>query len=1143
MKECSLTLLFLSTHKIGIGLSRPIPEFSAQVKKADFMKTFRFSLLTLLIAGCLIFSQDSQAQRKRKNKDKDKKETASKGPLDGVSLSTLKFRSIGPALTSGRIADLAVNPDNTSEFYVAAAAGGVWKTTNAGTTFKPIFDNQGSYSIGAITMDPNNHNVIWVGTGENNNQRSVSYGDGVYKSVDGGASWKHLGLKKSEHIGMIKVDPRNSDVVFVAATGPLWSAGGDRGLYKTTDGGENWTKVLEISEHTGVNEIHMDPRNPDVMYATAHQRRRRQWTYLGGGPESGIYKSTDGGENWTKINKGLPGGDKGRIGMAISPVDPEVIYAVVEAKRGQGGFYKSTNRGASWQKMSSTSSSGNYYQEIVADPVDVDRVYLLNTFTQVTVDGGKTFSGLGEKSKHWDNHAMWIDPNNNHHLLQGCDGGVYESFDQGKNWKFFTNLPVTQFYKVSVDNAEPFYNVMGGTQDNYSLHGPSQTISDHGIVSSDWIVTLGGDGFESVPDPTDPNIIYSQYQNGGLTRFDKKSGEAVSIRPKPRKGEDSYNFNWDSPLMVSPHDHKTLYYAANKLFRSRDRGDSWEVISGELDQDIDRNTLPIMGKIWPMDAVAKNGSTSRYGAGVSLDESRLQEGLIYVGSDDGQISVTEDGGQNWFKINSFSGVPANTYVYDLIASKHDANTVYAAFNNHKSGDFTPYVYKSNDKGRSWTSISNNLPEGAVYALEQDHVNSNILFAGTEYGVYVSVDEGAHWKKFSAGLPTTNVRDMAIQERENDLVLGTFGRGFYVLDNYAPLRELAPSNLDKAGHIFAVKDAHIFNTWQPLGSLGSRDKGFQGETFFSASNPQRGAVITYSVKDGVKSLKSERTKGEKKAFKDGESIPYPSLEAYKAENSELPSYLVFTIKDASGDIVRELRSAVKTGINRITWDLTYNGAASVTNRQASQTSSLPSSGIYVVPGTYTVSLSKNVKGELSEIAGPVSFQVKELNNRTLPAADWAAMTAFKKKALKLFNAANATRSAINEMDKKIDAYKAATKAFPAAESNAMLKEVLALEAKVQAVNISLNGDGDYNRLDLDAPYSTRNRAQNAIFDIFGSNSNIPGTAQTAYDIAAEEFAPILSTVKSLMSDFENMDQKLGNSGAPLTPGRLPDWRKE
>ncbi|MFY0591716.1 WD40/YVTN/BNR-like repeat-containing protein [Roseivirga sp.] len=1098
-----------------------------------------YSLLLSLLIIFTLSGHEGLAQRK-KNKKQDK--SAVEDPLKGISLGSLKFRSIGPALTSGRIADIAVNPNNSSEFYVAAAAGGVWKTTNAGTTFSPIFENYGSYSIGSITMDPNNSNVIWVGTGENNNQRSVSYGDGLYKSVNGGASFKKVGLSKSEHIGMIKVDPRNSDVVYVAATGPLWSAGGDRGLYKTTDGGENWNKVLEISEHTGVNEVHIDPRNPDVLYATAHQRRRRQWTYLGGGPESGVYKSKDAGATWEKANSGLPGVDKGRIGMTISPANPEIIYAVVEAQNGQGGFYKSTNRAASWSKMSGTSSSGNYYQEIVADPVDEDRVYLLNTFTSFTEDGGKTFNNLGEQSKHWDNHAMWIDPNNNHHLLQGCDGGVYESFDQGKTWKFFTNLPVTQFYKVSVDNAEPFYNVMGGTQDNYSLHGPSQTVSQHGIVSSDWIVTQGGDGFESVPDPVDDNIVYAQYQNGGLTRFDRKSGEGVAIIPRPRKGEKAYNFNWDAPLMVSPHNHKTLYYAANKLFKSTDRGDSWEVISGELDQDIDRNLLPIMGKIWPMDAVAKNASTSRYGAAVSLDESRLSAGLIYVGSDDGQISITEDDGKNWKQVNKFPGVPANTYVYDLIASKHDVNTVYAVFNNHKSGDFTPYVYISNDKGNNWKNISSNLPTGAVYALEQDHKNPNILFAGTEYGVHVSINNGDSWSALKSGIPTINVRDLAIQERENDLAVATFGRGFYILDNYSALRELADKVTEKNAHIFEIKPSKMFNTWTPLGSLGSPQKGFQGEMFHTSPNPQRGAVIKYWLKEGTSSLKGERQKREKEAFKNNEAIPYPTVEEYKAEGDELPSYLLFTIKDKTGDIVSELRKGLSKGMNQVVWDLTYMSFGQVNQRQASQNQSLSSSNIFVVPGTYTVTMSQNIKGELSQIHPPVEFEVSELENRSIPAADWAAMAAFKKKAIKLVNAINATQTVLRNLNTKVQEYKAATKTYPAETANQLYKEVLALEKELKAVQMSINGDPTLSRLDIDAEYSTAQRAQNAIFDIFGSTSNVPGTSMRNYNIAADEFAPILINVKSIRQSFEAMDAKFEGNMALQMPGKLPNWKK-
>jgi len=853
------------------------------------MKHFNLRTFFLFVALLVVLPQ-IQAQKSKKNA---KKQTQTNSAVDKLSLSTLRFRSVGPALTSGRIADLAVNPENTSEFYVAAAAGGVWKTTNAGITFKPVFDHQGSYSIGCITMDPNNHNVIWVGTGENNNQRSLSFGDGVYKSEDGGDSWTNVGLKDSQHIGMIVVDPNNSNIVYVAAYGPVWNAGGDRGIYKTTDGGKTWNRILFVSDDTGFNEIHMDPRNSDVLYATAHQRRRRQWTYLGGGPESGIYKSTDAGQHWEKINKGLPGGDKGRIGMAISPANPEIIYAVVEAQDGQGGFYKSTNRGASWKKLNGTTTSGNYYQEVVPDPVDENRVYLNNTFTQVSVDGGKTFTDRGERSKHYDNHALWINPKNPLHHIEGTDGGVYESFDRGKTWRFFPNLPVTQFYKVTVDNAYPFYNIAGGTQDNYSMVGPSQNLSDHGVTSYEWLVTVTGDGFESAIDPVDPNIVYAQAQYGSLARIDKKSGESVRITPKPRKGEAQYNFNWDAPLLISPHNHNTLYFAANKLFKSTDRGDSWQVISGELDQNIDRNKWPVMGKWWPMDAVAKNGSTSRYGAAVSLDESRLQQGLIYVGTDDGQINITEDGGKTWRQIHDFPGVPAYTYVYDIIASKHDVNTVYAAFNNHKSGDFKPYVLKSNDKGKTWTSISANLPEkGSVYALEQDFVKPEILFAGTEYAVFVSLDEGKSWKKLNAGLPTINIRDMAIQERENALVLASFGRGFYVLDNYAPLREISNSVLEKDAYLFEVKTGKMFKTWRPLGGLGSKEKGFQGETFYTSANPPVGVEFYTWIKEAPESLKAKRIKQEKAAFKAGKEIPYPSHKIFSFIPSAMKKVILY-----------------------------------------------------------------------------------------------------------------------------------------------------------------------------------------------------------------------------------------------------------
>jgi photosystem II stability/assembly factor-like uncharacterized protein len=825
--------------------------------------------------------------------------------------------------------------------------------------------------------------------------------------------------------------------------------------------------------------------------------------------------------------------------MAVSPANPEKIYAIVEGDG--GGFYRSTNRGASWEKMSNTQSSGNYYQELIADPVDENRVYLMDTYTQVTADGGKTFTNRGEESKHIDNHCLWIDPTNTMHHMEGTDGGVYETFDRGKTWRMFTNLPVTQFYKVSVDNAEPFYNIMGGTQDNYSLVGPSQTLSDHGIVSSDWIVTVTGDGFESVADPVDPNIVYAQSQHGNLERFDKKSGESRSIQPKELKNEKEYNWNWDSPLMISPHNHKTLYFGANKLFKSTDQGDSWQVISGDLDQNIDRNRLPVQGKVWPMDAVAKNGSTSRYGAIVSLDESRLQKGLIYTGTDDGQISVTEDDGKNWRQVNRFPGVPENTFVYDLIADKHDANIAYAAFNNHKSGDFKPYVYKSADKGRTWTSISGDLPSGAVYAIEQDHLLQDILFAGTDFGVFVTLDGGKKWRSLKSGMPTINVRDLAIQERENDLVAATFGRGFYVLDNYAPLREI---NLDlpgKDGYLFTVKDALMFNRWRPLGGLGSRVRGFQGEDYYSAPNPEYGVVIRYWIREGVTTLKAERLKTEKEKFEKGEVFGYPTLEQWKAEQDEKPSYLVFTITDEKGNFIRELRTGLSKGMGKITWDMQYPATFSVGAGDAPEASSLGSSGIEVVLGIYKVNLSKNVKGVLTELAGPVSFEIKPLNNITLPASDRAELAAFKKKAVELNNAVSAVSEAIGEMSRKIGPWKAAAKAMRGQEAVALMESVNLLEKKTKEMQNILYGDRDLGRLDLDGEIGLQQRAGQSLYGLYGNFSDIPGTARQQYEIAAEEFRPVYEKTKALMEEFRLMDARLGELGAPLTPGRLPDWK--
>ena len=500
---------------------------------------------------------------------------------DDKVFSGLELREIGPALTSGRIVDLAVDPRDPHTWFVAAAAGGVWKTTNAGTTFTPIFDDQSSFSIGCVTIDPRNSLVVWVGSGENNSQRSVSMGDGVYKSVDGGKSWKNAGIAKSEHIGKIVVDPRDSNVVYVAAQGPLWAPGGDRGLYKTTDSGKTWKPILTISENTGVTDIVLDPSSPDTLYAASYQRRRHVFTLINGGPESAIYKSTDAGATWTKLEKnGLPKEQMGRIGLALGPHNPRIVYATIEASRKAGGFFRSKDGGANFEKMNDYSApGGQYYAEIFVDPNDDDTIYSVDVWVKVSGDGGKTWTKINEKTKHPDSHVVWIDPANSDHLIIGCDGGLYETFDRATTWNFKANLPVTQFYRVSADDALPFYSVYGGTQDNFSLGGPARTPSGNGITNADWYVTQGGDGFRSIPDPKDPNTIYAESQNGGLVRFDKRTGETLDIQPQPTGKMEPLRLNWDSPLIVSPHNSNRIYFAAQYLFRSDDRGNSWKAVS------------------------------------------------------------------------------------------------------------------------------------------------------------------------------------------------------------------------------------------------------------------------------------------------------------------------------------------------------------------------------------------------------------------------------------------------------------------------------------------------------------------------------------------------------------------------------------
>ena len=1065
-----------------------------------------------------------------------------KSLLSKSSLSGLKFRCIGPALTAGRIADIAVNPKNTSEYYLAVASGGVWKTSNSGTTYRPIFDNQSSYSIGCVTIDPSNENVVWVGTGENNNQRSVAYGDGVYKSIDGGKSWKNMGLKKSEHIGMIAIDPNNSDHVFVAAYGPLWSEGGQRGLYETKDGGKTWNLSIKVDSHTGINEIHMDPENPSILYATSHQRRRHVFTYVGGGPGSKMYRSTNGGASWDTLTNGLPSAIKGRIGMDVSAANPNFVYALVEAEKDQKGLYKSTDKGGSWKKVNSYCTSGNYYQEVVCDPNDEDKVFFMDTWLHHTEDGGKTVKATGEKSKHVDNHCIWIDPLNTNHWIVGCDGGVYETWDHASNWQYKPNLPITQFYKVAIDNDLPFYNVYGGTQDNNTLGGPSRTTNNHGIMNSDWYITKGGDGFEAAIDPKNPNIVYSQSQYGWLARYDKQTGENVGIKPMAKKGESALRWNWDAPLLISPHNHKRLYFAANKLFRSDDRGDSWKCISGDLSRNMDRNQLPVMGRVQSADAIMKNKSTTMFGNIVALDESPVQEDLIYVGSDDGLIHVTENAGESWRKISEVKGVPEMTYVNALVASSHKSDRVYGVFNNHKKGDFKPYLFVSDDKGNTWKSISSNLPErGSVYDVAEDHIDPNLLFVGTEFGVFFSSNGGKEWKQLKAGLPTIAARDLEIHKRENDLVVASFGRGFYVLDDYSPLRNVE-STLEMKAHIYPIKDALMYVDSRPLGLRG---KGSQGESHYTAENPPLGTVITYFFNDTLRTSKELRQKKEAALIKKGKDVSYPSLETLRKEDREEKPYLLFTIHNESGNEIRKMIQHPSLGLQRIVWDFRMSPKSAIELK-----SSEPgrygeaNSGPLVLPGKYFVSMHKVVNGEATLLVDKTPFNCKWLENMSIPVQDKAQTLAFQVKVEKLRRAVDGSSKIFSDLNKRIKYAKSALKTYPNLELSKM-KAIHSMEQKADDISISLYGDPSLSKRDIEQNESISGSVGLIIWNMWRSRSAPTQTNQTLYDSAGDSYAALIVEMSDLQKQVEDMERYLDENEVPYTPGRgiINNWKKE
>ena len=931
--------------------------------------------MTLALCGMLSVAMGLPAGQKEKQKEKGKEKaaaTVAKAPSANETapmekFKALEFRELGPAVMGGRIDDFAAVESNPSIVFVGVASGGVWKTVNNGITWEAVFDKEGVSTIGDIAIAPSDPSIVWVGTGEPNNRQSSSWGDGTYKSTDGGKTWKNMGLAETRHIGRVVIHPKNSDVVYVAALGHLWGANPDRGVYKTTDGGKTWNQVLKISNDTGVSDIAMDPESPDTLYAAAYQRRRTPFGFNGGGTEGAIYKTTDGGASWKKLAKGLPyedGGQTGRIGLDVYRKDPNIVYAVVQHEK--GGIYRSEDKGETWKKMGDSNPRPSYYSQVRIDPNNDLRIWVLGAAMFFSEDGGKTFTTRRVQKIHGDFHALWVDPANSNHIITGSDGGIHWSYDNGKSWDFINGIAIGQFYEIGLDNEKP-YHVCGGLQDNGSWCGPSATISRDGIANEDWTLIHGGDGFYAQIDNVEPWIVYTESQDGYLARRNLRTAQERSIKPEAKFGEPHYRFQWNSPVAVSAHDHNTIYYGGNYFFKSTDRGDSWTRLGNELTSGVDRNKLQIFGKTPDKQTLSRHDGVEEYPTITTISESPLTADVLWAGTDDGNLQVTRDGGKTWNNVTSkVPGVLKGTYVSRVVASKYAPGAAYVTFDGHRTDDYGVYLFATSDYGETWKPIRNGIPDtaGSLHVVREHPRNANLLFAGTEFGLWISWDHGANWVAFKNNFPTVPVDDIELQARENDLVLATHGRSIWIFDDLTPLEKMDATVAASDLTFFPPRTTTVWHVVMRRWSAGQKT--------FTAKNPPAGAVINYYLKAALppfetKTETTKQTDAEKKETaaaekaKETSQTPEARKEEKPAEKKE--AKVKITVTDKDGKVIRELEGPGAAGVNRTNWDLRYDSPAEPTPEQLEAMAAgydFGPRGPFVEPGEYSIQIKAGDK---------------------------------------------------------------------------------------------------------------------------------------------------------------------------------------